>query len=721
MLRCLLAVFLLFGLLTLAGPAAADPEGVGTVGEPDPVVRHGLDRLQTLLDGRGRSLDVASNRSPWLGPDAFRQTRDPGTGRVTVSGGDARGTQYGLLDLADQLRLNGFDPSALDLRETTPPDNAFRGIKFNVPFSAYRSHPAITQHRETFRDLTFWAAFLDMMAENRFNALSLWSLHPFTTMVRPAAYPESYASIPEAEHAEWHAFYTELFAMAKARGIETYVVWWTIFVSPDYADHHGVAEYSKHLAFYGKGENDAGVDAYNRACVTALIDDYPDLTGVGVSLGERIFHLEPAERQAWINANVVGGIRDASRPVKFIHRAPFTGDAALTRAAVDALADEPNITGPVLMEYKFNASHGHSAVKLHRTHGAGVNDAYWRDGDDGEPPDHRMVWMMRNEDFTTLRWTNVRFLRDHIAENTKPWSAGYFVGSETYVPAKAYQQKRPDDRIDWTYAFEREWLFYRAWGRLLYDPATDDAVFADAFAARYGLDTETAAALYAAVQTAGRVPLRIATFFAGNNDPSLTVEHFMDGGRSRFPYDGDRKDETLFINVDEFIVHETLNPAWLNVAAYAKRVAAGRPVLSHETTPPEVADAADRDADGVLALLRSAEHDGPLSGAAAFEAIDARAWAHLSRYFADKIRGAVALERFRLTGAPRHRADAVATLEAARDHWIDLVDATEAGYDPLLSTKLIWLKDDGLLDWRMMLPYVEADIVTARNAEPTPP
>src|SRR3712207_7154225 len=34
-------------------------------------------------------------------------------------------------------------------------------------------------------------------------------------------------------------------------------------------------------------------------------------------------------------------------------------------------------------------------------------------------------------------------------------------------------------------AFEKQWLFYTLWGRLLYDPATPDEVFAAAFERRY--------------------------------------------------------------------------------------------------------------------------------------------------------------------------------------------------------------------------------------------
>ncbi len=676
-----------------------------------PVIRHGAKKLNACLEAAAgtSALTVTVTLDPALGAEAFTLIRAPHRDtHISVIGGDERGAMYGLLDLADQLRLNGNDISSLRFY-TARPHLPFRGIKFNTPWSAYRSHPALTQHHDTVRDLKFWEAYLDMMADNRFNVLSLWSLHPFTYMVRPKAFPESYTSISAEEHAEWQAFYKQLFRMAKERGIDTYVVWWTIFVSPDFAEAHDIARYSINLAFYGPGENNELVDRYNRTCVTELINTYDDLTGIGVSLGERIFHLDPAQREQWIIDNVVGGIRDANRPVKFIHRAPFTGDAEITRRAIDDLEGEPNILGPILMEYKFNASHGHSSTRLHRTHGAGVNDAYWNP----PPRNHKMVWMMRNEDFTTLRWGQSDFIREHIRNNTHDYVAGYFVGSETYIPAKAYHQKRPDDRINWTYAFERDWLFYRLWGRLLYDPDTPESIFSGEFERRYG--GEHASPLYKATKLAGRVPLRVATFFAGSNDPSLTVEHFMDGGRSRLA--NGEKDGTFFIQIDEFIVHETLDPAWLNVKDYVDHVVSGTPIEPGRRTPLEVADEAEQEAIELLGILDTIEAEragkrGPID----FEIADARAWARLSLYFTEKIRGAVALQTFRLTGDESQRTSAIEHLKQALNHWKDLSDVTDAVYDPFLSTKLIWIKEDGLLSWRMLIPQVEADIETARQS-----
>ena len=80
------------------------------------------------------------------------------------------------------------------------------------------------------------------MAEQRYNVLSLWSLHLFHYMVKPKSFPEA-TQFTNIEMAEWKKFWTTLFQMAKERGIDTYVINWNTFVSPSFAAAHHVAPY----------------------------------------------------------------------------------------------------------------------------------------------------------------------------------------------------------------------------------------------------------------------------------------------------------------------------------------------------------------------------------------------------------------------------------------------------------------------------------------------
>ena len=134
-----------------------------------------------------------------------------------------------------------------------------------------------------------------------------------------------------------------------------------------------------------------------------------------------------------------------------------------------------NLKDTTLVEVKFNWSHGHSTPLLaltHDAHSGKVDNGYWSP----MPKNYRIQWMIRNEDFFILRWGESEFIRKHIAQNTQSYVNGYFVGSEGYIPAKDVSHVESNHKT-WKYAFEKQWLFYKVWGRLLYDPTTPDEMF----------------------------------------------------------------------------------------------------------------------------------------------------------------------------------------------------------------------------------------------------
>ena len=235
----------------------------------------------------------------------------------------------------------------------------------------------------TCRDLRFWERFLDMMAENRFNVLSLWNRHPFPYMVRAPSFPEA-TPFSDPELDEWRRFWTALFRMARDRAIETYVVNWNIVVSPEFAAAYGARELN---------DTSEIVRRYTRESVTRVIDEYPDLTGLGVTLADWMPDMTPREREDWIEQTFVAGIKDASRPARFIHRSVLAGSAAEMRRVID----EADLPDPVWVEVKFNWSHGHSTPRLALTHASDsgrIDRAFW----DPLPTNYSIAWMIRNED-----------------------------------------------------------------------------------------------------------------------------------------------------------------------------------------------------------------------------------------------------------------------------------------------------------------------------------
>jgi hypothetical protein len=637
-----------------------------------------------------------------IGAEGFRVVR---VGRprsmVAVVAPDATGAMYGILDVAEQVRMRG----RLDLvaEKSVAPRLSFRAVKFNLPWSPYRGGPATEQHLAVARDLAFWRRFLDMMAENRFNALTLWNLHPFPYMIRSARFPEA-STLSDAELVEWRAFWKSLFRMAKERGIETYVVNWNIVVSPAFAKAHRVAE---------RNDTSEIVRRYTRESVAQMIDEYEDLTGVGVTLADWMTGMTPKAREDWIEQTVVAGMKAAKRPVKFIHRSVLAGSPAEMRRVIDAA----KLPDTVHVEIKFNWSHGHSTPRLGMTHdyeSGRIDDGFWNP----RPSNYAIEWMIRNEDFFILRWGEPGFIREHLRTNVQPYVDGYFVGSEGFIPAADYSHA-PSVHRTWQYAFEKQWLFYMEWGRLLYDPATSDGVFAAAFDERYGAGIGTP--LLTAYTLASRMPLRLASFHAATWDYTLYSEGFLAPARSRGAFDG----VSPFISILELIDHQTLDPTYLSIPAFVSARARGTAVPDSMMTPLALADASERDSRGALASLDKVRQSvTPFSGALECEVLDVSAWAHLGLYFADKLRAGVALETFRQTGDTLAQHQAVATLERAVAHWDDVIAATTSHYRP---TPHVFMEDPrligGLRDgftWSALRDQVQRDVELARTATRTP-
>ena len=123
---------------------------------------------------------------------------------VLVTGKDPAGAMYGALTLAEEIQikkdLNGI------ANQLVNPTFQVRGIKFNLPWEPYRESKSMDYHLSTCRDLKFWDAFLEMMADNRFNLLALYNMHPFPYMVKLDQFPEA-CPFTDQEMEDWKAFW----------------------------------------------------------------------------------------------------------------------------------------------------------------------------------------------------------------------------------------------------------------------------------------------------------------------------------------------------------------------------------------------------------------------------------------------------------------------------------------------------------------------------------
>jgi hypothetical protein len=631
-----------------------------------------------------QKVDSASNLA--IKSEGFQITN--AAGKIIIKAIDECGAMYGMQEVGDQIALNGLSgvPSKIVNARFS-----FRAIKVNLPWSAYRGyrkHPSHLVHVETMKDLKFWESFMDMMVENRFNALTIWNQHPFPYLIRATNFPKA-CSFTDAELAVWRDFWTKLFKMAKDRGIETYLVHWNIFVSKSYHDAYSPTALVDEEISTGPGVTNATDDRYLKESVTQLINEYPDLTGLGITLGEGMTGFSAQERQDWLERTEIAGMRAAKRKIKFIHRAPmYSTDAVVEGACRNTIDKITDAILPVKFEVKFNWSHGHSTPRLIKIHGGEPTGIYWSP----TPTNYRVDWMVRNEDFYVLRWGQPDFIRQHIAMNGQNYVEGYFIGSENYMPAKDYIHVQNHPHINWSYAFERQWLFYKEWGRLLYDPSVPDKTFEMYVDRRYGKGT--GAPLVKAYKLGSDMPLRFACMVDFHNDASLYAEGFGN------PY---------FLSIRKLIDASVFDTTYYSVKDYVSDSLASK-LNPAKITPLNLADTLQRNGQAALDLASG------ITGASTTlqcEIADVKTWGYLSLYFAHKLRAAVLLQYYTASGKKNaaDKTNAIALLQSAKAEWANVVAMTKPHQQAI---PLIPLGDTPF-SWDSRSNDVNNDITTAQG------
>ncbi|GAB4021070.1 glycoside hydrolase family 20 zincin-like fold domain-containing protein [Spirosoma koreense] len=650
---------------------------------------------------------------PQLGSEAY--TIEKQGNRLIITGGDERGLIYGSLSIVEDVQ-NGLSLQKISTRSERP-HLPFRALKFDLPWDTYRHSDALDLHYATCRDTLYWKAFLDMMVANRFNVLSLWNLHPYTFMIRPTNFPAA-TPFNDQQLAEWQMLFRAIFRMANERAIETYLVPFNIFTSPEFSKAYNVNPKLNNLTHHHfiDGDTSAIVRRYTRECVTQVLQEYPELTGFGLTLGEAMGGMTPQKREDWMKATILEGMRQAGRKTKLVHRIPFSSTTGslgitsidtekLTRKSIESEAALPFIEGPIWADLKYNWSHAHSTPTLVKVHGGKLYDTYFNPVSTA----YKITWTARNEDFFCLRWGVPNFVRAHIAANNQPYVGGYFLGSETYIPAKDYFTKA-GGAVNWTYAFERQWLFYKLWGRLLYNPATPDAVFNAEFVRRYG---PSASHLLEAYSLASATALRLAASFDFTWDFSLYSEGMM-------AFDANKN--VGYISVDQQISQPTLDPNYVSVSDYVKTSLAGGTFEAAKITPPLLANLLETDCRKALQLV------DPINTSAnrslLYEVADVKVWSNLGLHLAEKLKAAVALQTYRTNGQEAQKQQAITHLKAALRYWDEVVAITRPLYNDMPLVHLTeqkghtWEENNKLrFHWEKLRPAVVRDIELAEQAQ----
>jgi hypothetical protein len=631
----------------------------------------------------------------------------------TVSAGDADGAMYGTLAVTEAYRL-GLDPAALAGQYA--PHVAQRGLKINIPLDARTpsySDPADAAQENIAEmwSLEFWLSLFDEMARCRLNVISLWSLHPFPSLVRVPEFPDvalddvvrtthpfddSYsfqgvgyvrpeilANSEVVRHITMDGkidFWRAVMQCAKDRGIQTYLFTWNIFTYGA-TGKHGITD---------EQDNETTIE-YMRASVRETILTYPLLAGIGITAGEHMNDAfeGPHSREAWLWRTYGEGVRDAlrvqpKRAVTLIHRYHQSDPPAEVAAR---WGDYP---GEFAFSFKYSGAHMLSIPNPQ------FIQPFLRD-----LPAGQRTWLtIRNDDVCSFRWGDPAYVRAYIsALPPREKMVGFYIGPDGDTWGREVIAKRPS--IPRELVLRKHWFFFFLWGRLSYEPGLPPELIERKVAAHFGgID---GGALCVAWAAASQVFPLITRFFWDVSD----VRWYPEGCLSHPRYKG-------YYTVRHFIQGMTMPGSGVhNILEWRRRKSASTALPG--AGPIEIATALQCSSE--TALCRASELKEAIRDGAAGELratlCDIEAMAHLAAYYALKIRGAAALALYDRSGAPEEQAAAIAHLEGAVGAWQRYADAYAAQYTaPHLYNRV------GVVDIPALVGKAREDVTIAREWKP---
>jgi hypothetical protein len=637
---------------------------------------------------------------------------------LVVLSSDAAGAMYGGLELAEQIRVNGV-AAVTDVDRN--PYMPLRGTKFNIPLDlrtpSYTDMGDSAQANiDTVWDFGFWREYLDRLARDRYNMVSLWNLHPFPSMVKVAEYPEIALDDVWRTKAAFAEDYstrtTDIVTPAMLAGkqvlrkltIEQKIDFWRRVMQ--YAHDRNIAFYivTWNVYTYGTGGKYGITDAldnpktidYFRASVREMFRTYPLLAGIGLTAGENMGDASAyyaggtdgfEARENWLLATYGRGVIDAARAepqrqFRLIHRQHESRaqDIASTFAAVIA---QPNVD----FVFSFKYAQAHALSSTTQTFYRGYLESLGN---------LRTLWTLRNDDALMLRWAAPGFVREFMKNIPYEKSQGYYFGSDMWVWGREYLSQQPSAPRQ--LEIDKHWLHFLLWGRLGYDPALDDTRLAALVELRF--PGVKGGQLLAAWQHASMIYPLVTGFHWANFD----FQWYIEACRSR---PGPARTASGFHSVETFI-DQPVHPGTdnLTIPRYVAGVTSGS--MPPGTTPLQVADLIDAHAGAALGVTALAR---PRANAREYAATvgDITRMANLGRYYAAKIRGATELALYRATLDSRHQQQSVRHLEAAAAAWEAYAGSVQKAYGASF-----WTNRVGRVDWQELTAEARHDIDIAR-------
>ncbi len=593
---------------------------------------------------------------------SIRKVQTSNKTTIAVLAIDDNAAMYGALDIAEAIRLGTLNE--LQNSDKSPfVEN--RGIKFNMSLDmrspTYSDrNDANQQNIPEMWSMDFWKEMLDEMARDRYNVISLWSLHPFPSMVKVPEFPdvalndvwrktapdkedlsgnksnniplvmtEGHEIVKKITIDEKIKFWQDVMQYGKDRGVTFYLFTWNIFT-------HGTD------GKYGitDDQNNEKTIAYFRASTREMVKTYPLLAGIGITAGEHMQDLKGEySNENWLWNTYGLGVSDAlkaepNRKFRLTHRFHLSSQSEILNAWKD-------FPGDFDFSFKYLYAHMYSDTKSEFIKPA---LQYIAAG--------MKMWLeLRNDDIYSFRWGDPDFAREFI--NNLPSEdklAGFYMGPDGYCWGREFLSTEPENPRQ--LVMKKQWLSFMLWGRLSFDPTIPNTHFQKVLAVRF--PKVPADKLYRASCEASKIFPEITRFFWGDIDVKWFPEACVTRG--------------TFYTVKDFIMQGTMpGTDDINIKIWRGLKLNGEKIIGK--TPLDVAASLQSYAKTTLALVDELRKIPSNNKELRITLGDYEAFAHLGNYYAEKILGAANIALYDTTMVVAQKMEAINHLEKALDHW----------------------------------------------------
>jgi len=620
---------------------------------------------------------------------------------IIIEGQDSSGVMYGCFEWAERILMDKVLKEGDEIRQK--PALGLRGVKFNLPYAAFDEGDPFVLNEKTCMSMDYWRSYLDMLALNRYNCLSLWSEHPFHLMVVSQKYREAnpYSDSQIERNIE---FFRELIQYAKNRGIDVYLFTWNIRILPEVAKGLGLPEnvgdfgnmYDNLIHRVGitlnrfRGQSEVIKD-YFREMILQILLTYPELKGIGTSASEWMDG-SGYERETWISGTYIEAIKQSGRKIPFIHRTNMQNAGKEIKDIVSGQFEPEDF----YISWKYSNAHCYS-------HPTPQFEDYWNAWENVDLENTQVLYTVRNDDIFTHRWGDPEYVRDYVKGMLKPYIHGFYWGADGYIWGKDFQHIDYGHKT-WTYDFEKHLFQFQLWGRLSYNPDIDDEIWEFLLQKTYGKD-QAINFLDGLINASKIIPAVNRLFwldydFQWNPESCLSQ---VSGFKTIYDFvEGKAMPQVGVMSIKEFAEAE--------INKFPKQS-----MKQYKESPLDIIRILQNSTANLEKLINVIEHSiGDMNAShSQCTLLDLKSWVELGRYYSCKFTAALELNRYRLNGVQKHKILAVSLLERATTHWEKLGYLWSQHNKPYFMARVKMT-----FGYPFYLEDVRKDVERAKNFEP---